>query len=299
MGAMGQAGQARVSFIEGVAMESSLLFTAPASRRPLPRASAAASELAGIAQLFDAPAGEWAPCGVSPFAKVQLGAGRPVFHEGARLAALYLLHAGEAKVVRTEDDGYEQVCDFVGPGDLLGAESLFSGIHTHALVALTPVTMSAIPVQAVAELRCRFAGFDQQLKSQLCRRVERLEGLVWQMSAMGAERRLARFLLRTVAEARRRGEGGVVLHLEMSRRDIASHLGLAHESISRGLTSLAARGLVSVHRRDLHIIDLEGIAEFARCTRGPGVDDAGHMPCGAAHAWVPRKDLQEIWRHAA
>lgn len=263
---------------------------------------AAATDLASLERLLGAPARAWAPIGVPPFAHVEIEPGRTVYHEGQSIASLYLIHAGSAKVVRNEDDGYEQVCDFVGPGDLLGVESMMSGVYAHSVVALTAMTVWAIPLRLIAEYRERFVGFDQQLRSQLCRRVARLEALVWQMSAIGAERRLARFIVRLVEEARRRGQSVEHFHLPMSRRDIASHLGLAHESISRALTSLTARRLLGVRLRDLVVLDLDGIVDFARCTRGsPREEGAASPSTSTSPTWWPAQasDLATAWRHAA
>jgi len=280
-------------------MESSSAHVATARLHPLQGSHPVLPDMASMERLLDAPAVEWAPGGVAPFARVHLDLGRTLFHEGARLTALYLVESGAAKIVRTEDDGYEQVCEFAGAGDLLGVESMFSGSYAHSVVALTPLALWSIPFHAVSELRQRFRGFDQQLKAQLCQRVGRLEGLVWQMSAIGAERRLARFIVRTVEEVRRRGEPGEQIRLPMSRRDIASHLGLAHESISRALTSLAARNFLSVDRRDLRIHDLDGIADFARCTRGGQDDDGMSNHTRTRSDWRPAVTMQELWRDAA
>lgn len=277
--------------------------TSPFLNVPMPTRSSVAplrvADVAALEALLGAPVTEWAPSGVPPFAKLHLDAGRTLFHEGAKVSAVYLLQAGAAKLVRTEDDGYEQVCEFVHAGDLIGVESILSSVHAHSVVALNPLTVWAVPLQSVNELRARFPAFDQQIKAQLCRRVARLEALVWQMSAIGAERRLARFIVRTIEEARAVGQSPCRIHLEMNRRDIASLLGLAHESISRALTSLSGRGLLAVCRRDLHVLDWHGIVEFAKCTRGVLADepDAAARRPPTAQGTTPQPP--SFWMQAA
>jgi len=60
----------------------------------------------------------------------------------------------------------------------------------------------------------------------------------------------------------------------MSRRDIASHLGVAHETVSRSFGELAHWGFISVDNREIGILDVEALKTFARMTRGM-VDDRG------------------------
>jgi hypothetical protein len=56
--------------------------------------------------------------------------------------------------------------------------------------------------------------------------------------------------------------------MRMCRRDIASLLGLAHETVSRSFTTMADAGLLKVENRELEILDLPRLQARARATRG-------------------------------
>jgi CRP/FNR family transcriptional regulator len=56
-------------------------------------------------------------------------------------------------------------------------------------------------------------------------------------------------------------------HLRMSRRDIASYLGVAHETVSRSFGALSRWGWISVDNREVEILDLPGLKQFALNTR--------------------------------
>jgi CRP/FNR family transcriptional regulator len=60
----------------------------------------------------------------------------------------------------------------------------------------------------------------------------------------------------------------------MGRRDIASYIGVAHETVSRAFSALARWGLVAVHNREVEILDLPRLRAFAMNTRRQ-IDESG------------------------
>ena len=91
--------------------------------------------------------------------------------------------------------------------------------------------------------------------------------MAWLTAAPAADRRVARFLLLMSRRSAERGESPRRLHLPMRRRDIASYLGMAHESATRAFSALAAAGILKVNLRDVEIVDRERLEAFARITR--------------------------------
>ena len=97
------------------------------------------------------------------------------------------------------------------------------------------------------------------------------------MAAVAADVRLARFLVRLSSCMAERGQSPHRLLLRMNRRDIANHLGVANETISRSLRLLADAGWLRVHKRELEILDLPALRRCAFSTRGPA-DEAPAAP---------------------
>jgi CRP/FNR family transcriptional regulator len=88
------------------------------------------------------------------------------------------------------------------------------------------------------------------------------------MSAASAEVRVARFLLHFAQRQSALGLSNRRLRLRMTRRDIASCLGVAHETVSRALTALVLHGCIKVSHRDIEIADAPALYELQRVTRG-------------------------------
>jgi CRP/FNR family transcriptional regulator len=54
----------------------------------------------------------------------------------------------------------------------------------------------------------------------------------------------------------------------MTRREIASCLGIAHETVTRALAALAQAGCIRVSHRDIEIVDSHALMQLQRPTRG-------------------------------
>lgn len=201
--------------------------------------------------------------------------GVTLFHEGNRLRCFHKVLAGDFKLIRTEEDGYEQVLDFPGKGELLGLDALDTGVHGCSAIALCDASVLVLPATSVEELRRVCPDIDVDLRIALGRSHRRLADLAWMTAPTGADRRTARFLLHTARRMEARGQSPRRLRLPMRRRDIASHLGLAHESVTRALTAMAETGMLHVHLREIEIVDPVALEAFARSPRCYQDADAG------------------------
>lgn len=113
---------------------------------------------------------------------------------------------------------------------------------------------------------------DDALRQALGRELTRAVQTAEMMSAVASEARLARFVLCMSARMAGTGQSPQRLRLRMARRDIASLLGLAHETVSRSFTQLSQHGCLRVDNREIEILDLQALRLRARTTRGPQPD---------------------------
>jgi CRP/FNR family transcriptional regulator len=192
----------------------------------------------------------------------------PLLHEGAQLESLYFIGAGTFKCTQTDPDGGEQVHEFAMKGDALGLDALCCGRHAGGAVALEDSMVAVVPFRDFVEAGHRLAVLEQMLHRVVARDLRRRNHTMQLMVTVGADVRLARFLLDW---AQRQGELGYStrrLRLRMTRIDIASHLGVAHETISRSLGALAQAGLIRVHQRDIDILDEDALHALHAPPRG-------------------------------
>lgn len=195
-----------------------------------------------------------------------------LLHEGNRGGTLYVVRSGSFKCVRVQEDGYEQVLTFAQPGELLGSEATFAGARQAAAVALEISTVYALPASELRLLQQRCPLVDEAVRRGLSRQLARAAETAEIMVAVASEVRLARFILWLSTRKAEAGQSACRLRLGMGRRDIASMLGVAHETVSRSFSTLAEAGLLRVDNRDVDILDLPGLRARARVTR-PGIGE--------------------------
>lgn len=196
-----------------------------------------------------------------------------LLHEGTHSRTMYVVRSGSFKCVRTLEDGYEQVLAIAQAGELLGHESLHGGPRRFSAIALEFSTVYAL---TASDLHAPFGqglALDEALTCGLSRQLARVAETVDMMAAVSSDARLARFILWLAARQAETGQSARRFLLRMSRREIASLLGLAHETVSRSFTTLSDLGFLHVDNREVEIADVEGLKRRARTTRGGGQEE--------------------------
>lgn len=216
----------------------------------------------------------------------RVAAGDHLIHMGAPCDALYFVCTGTFKIFRTDEDGYEQVLAIAGRREVLAFDALCMDTHPTAASALEDSTVYVVRKAELPAFSRAVPAFERELQRAASRALTRTTELVDVMAAVAAEVRLARFLLQLSRQMAASGQSPRRFHLRMGRRDIASMVGVAHETVSRSFTALAMSGLIHVSDRDVEILDMDGLKAYSRSTRR-SLDEPA--PSGARrHAPRPR-----------
>lgn len=219
---------------------------------------------------------------VLPMRRVRAEA--PLFHEGQAVEALYLVAGGSFKCVQTDLEGYEQVLEFAIHGDFLGLDGLGQPHHTSGAVALEDAMVVVLPQEDLLAAGRQVPALDTLLLRAAGAEVRRRSDTQYLMSAPRSEVRVARFLLQLAQRQAAIGYSDRRLRLCMTRRDIGSYLGVAHETVSRALGALADVGCIKVSQRDIEFVDLDALRDLQRTTRGRYAGEAPAWHPGAARA---------------
>lgn len=192
-----------------------------------------------------------------------LAAGAALIHAGRRMQAVYVIRSGSAKGYCLSLDGDERVRGFYLPGELIGLESFAEHRHPCDVVALEPVRYCRIPVQRFELLMDILPGLRREIVRLMSQSLEEARRLRACLGVTGARARLAGFLLDLSRRLGRRGLSPREFELSMSRRDIACHLGLTIETVSRGLSAFKRAGWLAVRLRQIAILQPDAFAALA------------------------------------
>lgn len=199
----------------------------------------------------------------------RLRAGEVVYMEGAPTSSIYVIRTGTVKLFRTAEDGYEQVFGFVRRGDMLACDALSGERHMMSAVALEDASVLSIALSDFYALAQHLPAFDRGVMRAVSHSMIDLIQLSDMMAAVASEVRLARFLVDLSRRMSASAQSARSLRLQMTRRDIGSYLGVAHETISRSFAALAEAGLIEVEQRKVEILDPDGLQHYAQGTRAP------------------------------
>lgn len=174
----------------------------------------------------------------------------------------YSVTSGMLRLVRTLPDGRRQVIDFMLPGDFIGLSEVET--YRHNVEAVIPSTACVFDMGEIRQLRTRFPKLEHKMLERACIGLDDAQDAMMMLARLSPLERLASFLLRLRKRYRDNGIADADVALPMGRSDIADHLGLTIETISRSFTRLRGQGLIALpDPQRVSILDDRGLAELA------------------------------------
>lgn len=190
----------------------------------------------------------------------ELRAGARLIRAGGRMDALYVVRGGSAKSCGVMRDGEEYVRGFHLPGEVAGLEAFAEGRHTCEVVALEALRYCRIPIGRLERMMETLPGLRREMLRLLAQSLEEAQRTRTEMSMIDARGRLAGFLVDLSCRLKRRSLSPTDFRLSMSRRDIARHLGLTLETVSRSLGAFRRASWVEVRARYIKLLQPQALA---------------------------------------
>lgn len=189
--------------------------------------------------------------------------GATLARSGEPRTYVYTVTEGALRLVRTLADGRRQVNGFVLPGDYLGLSG--SDNHRYDIEAIADSRVCRVPTSQMRDLRLRHPHLERKLLQRACQELDAAQDNALALARLQPPERLADFLLHLAArEANLQGRSNNRVSLPMGRGDIADHLGLTMETVSRTFTKLRQQGLIALpHLNVVEILDYAGLQQLA------------------------------------
>mgnify|MGYP005838536445 FL=1 len=186
-----------------------------------------------------------------------------LFRSGDEFRSVASVRTGCFKSYVIDHEGQEHVLGFHLPGEIIGLDAIHSGKHVANVVALDTSAICGLTFDTVTGMARHMPELQSELFRIMSGRISELETIAGDLSA---DERIAMFLVSLSERFSRRGYSDKEFILAMSRRDIASYLRLATETVSRVLARLQKAKVVKVDRKQVRILDMDELLSIARKT---------------------------------
>ncbi|KXO83874.1 hypothetical protein AYK87_06910 [Stutzerimonas stutzeri] len=192
-----------------------------------------------------------------------LAKGQVLFEAGQQATSLYVVRSGTIGTTSPNHYGVQQILFFSLGGDLVGASALHEDEYQTSARAVQRTALCEFPKELLLQSSEANGGLVRFLRRALSKELNSIRCARLQLATPRADTRVASFVAWYASALAERRLAANRFHLPMSRVEIANHLGLAVESVSRALADLRAEDVLETHGREVQILDSRRLRELA------------------------------------
>ena len=190
--------------------------------------------------------------------------GESIYFSGETAVNLYVVAAGQVKLLRHSVSGQDVLLDVLQPGDYFGnLSTLADDVYPDTAQAHTAVCVLSISSEAFRTLLSQYPSVALSVLDITTRRLRDTQKIVQQLSTDSAEQRLAAVLLKLADKLGEVTSDGILIQMPLSRDDLAQMTVTTTETASRIISQFQKEGVVHGGRQWIAITNkakLEAIA---------------------------------------
>lgn len=177
--------------------------------------------------------------------RLHISKGDFIFKEGMLSDRLYIVNGGSFKVFRYTKDGKEQILYVLTEGDYFGELNLLkTGALEFSAIALEDTHLCTIKKTDFDGMLAAYPTLYAKILEHAYERIYALESLIQTLTAKDVDARIATLLLKLADQFGIMKQGRIEIPLKLTREEMANHIGLTRETVSRKLSQFQTDGLV-------------------------------------------------------
>lgn len=188
--------------------------------------------------------------------------GALVFLEREPCRAFFAVRAGGVKLYRSQADGREQVVNTLHAGATFAEAALltFGRYPVSAAATESPTELLEVGAEPLLRLFREDERLGPAMVASLSMRLVALVERVEELSTIKAGERLARWLLR---QPSRMEAGASVVELALQKKELAAHLAMTPETLSRLLRRWQEAGWIESERASVRVLQAAALSAIA------------------------------------
>lgn len=192
-----------------------------------------------------------------------------LYHAHHPFDCIYVVRSGCIKTVINSESGEEKITGFYLPGDIIGVDGISDNKYHSSAIALDTTSLCKIPFEKIEMLASQVADLQRHIFTIMSREIVIDQQAMMIMNKKKADARIAAFLLSLSSRFQRQKLSPFHWSLPMSRGELGNYLGLTIETVSRVLTKLHQKEVITINKRDLiiqQIVELQTLADIQPTT---------------------------------
>lgn len=184
-----------------------------------------------------------------------------VFREDDPADRFYFVVDGRIKIVKRGRHGKDQILNMIPPGESFAEAAMFAGgKYPASAEALMDSELIYFPRSDFTAILRKNPELSMRMLASLSRFCRHFLDLLEDLSLKSVPARVAGYFLTRFHNKMLRP--GDPFDLGISKGELASQLGIANETLSRTLRRLKDQGLIAMKRREVKILDPEGLKDL-------------------------------------
>ena len=194
--------------------------------------------------------------------RLRIAKGQPLFLHGTSLDALFSLRTGSIKSQIVEASGHHQITGFYLPGEIVGLDGMFDGMHSSTSIAMEDSEVCVVKLDDIDEVSRYVPTLQHQVRHLMSKEIARSHQVLLALGSMRSEQRLAALLINLSQRLAALGYSSTDFIMRMGREEIGNYLGLTLETVSRLFSRFARDGVIRVNQREIKILDMAALNEL-------------------------------------
>lgn len=188
----------------------------------------------------------------------KLAAGEPLYRQGQPAPGFYVVVSGGVLLYRTSAQGHEKIMRLVEPPESFAENTMFMNEPRYSLHARANHASELMLIDTAAYLEVMAASFDTCMGvfAHMAERIHSHWDEIEVLALQNSRYRVLRYLLSLLPKTAR---GARTITLPVRKVEIASHLAVTPETLSRVLHNLDREALIELRGYQVHIPDIAAL----------------------------------------